>query len=94
MDGKVDAVIRLVDLIKCIHLPRQVALLILRFCVISKLIYVMRTMPPELISPSLIRLDHAVLNGFCEIFDMDSTSLTKEDMIQIALPVKRGGFGI
>ena len=94
MDGKVDSVIRLIDLIKNIHLPRQVALLLLRFCVISKLIYVMRTMPPDSISSSLIRLDYAVLNGFCEIFDIDPANLTQEDMIQLSLPVKRGGFGL
>jgi hypothetical protein len=94
MDKMVDSVIHLIERIISIHLPRQVALLILRFCVISKLIYIMRTMPPDIISPALIRLDQAVLKGFCEMFDIEPENMSHEHLIQLALPVKRGGFGL
>ena len=84
MDKMVDSVIHLIERIISIHLPRQVALLILRFCVISKLIYIMRTMPPDIISPALIRLDQAVLKGFCEMFDIEPENMSHEHLIQLA----------
>jgi hypothetical protein len=85
---------KILDFISNPSLPKQVALLILRFCVISRVSYLMRTIPPTISRGPLQWLDDQILQCFCKIGEFKPGSLSPEQVAQIHVPIKQGGFGL
>ena len=85
---------KILDFISNPSLPKQVALLILRFCVISRVSYLMRTIPPSITRGPLEWLDDKIFKCFCYIGEFRPGSLSPEQVAQIHIPIRKGGFGL
>jgi len=70
----------------------QTALILLRYCAsFCKVIFTIRTCPPEFIRKELARFDSMVKDCFHSII---GTSTTSTAWIQATLPLRLGGFGL
>ena len=73
--------------------PRvQVALLLLRVCGQGKVTHLLRTLPPELTRDLAAAVDEATQVAVERICRLDP--LTPQQLRQLGLPLREGGFGI
>jgi hypothetical protein len=82
------------NFLKTNAVSKQIRYLLLKNVVASRLSFLMRTNPPDLISSSLYSFDKLALETFCSIFEIDSRSISADMITQIGLPTSRAGFGI
>ncbi|XP_062500486.1 uncharacterized protein LOC134177725 [Corticium candelabrum] len=69
----------------------QSAMLLLRYCHVSRLISLLRTVSPRLVYLAAEAHDLLTRNTFVSLLDLDVNSMCWE---QVALPIRLGGFGL
>ena len=78
------------------HLPVQSALLLLRLCMLPRLMYFMQPLPPRYMKEATIQFDRAIVNALSDIVEIqtDEMPLTTHEKFQIGLKVSKGGVGL
>ena len=75
------------------HLPAtQLSALLLRMCGSGKLTHLLRSVPPCTVLPAAEMYDHAVLDCYRELADLDAFS--PAETAQCQLPLRSGGRGL
>ena len=78
------------------HLPVQIAMLLLRLCMLPRLMHFMRSLPPRYVKEAAVQFDEAVRESFAAIMEIPTgeTPLTAQEQFQIGLKVSKGGVGL
>jgi hypothetical protein len=93
LKGKVDEHGDLFRLLQHAAMPSQIAMLILRLCIVPSMGYLSRTMPPDILMPSALEFDALVLRTFAGQLGLPNPlpDLAKKT---ICLPIRLGGVGL
>ena len=75
-------------------IPKQIALLLIRHCVISRTNYLGRVFPPQLLSKHLAVLDDEVIHSVCLMVNRNSKELSEDQKRILQLPISWGGLGM
>ena len=95
MTESIQSVIPLLKTLQHDMMPSQTALLLIRYCIMSRLSYLCRVTRPAIIMTALQQLDTTILHTVIdklELPKMERMELHTKLMIQ--LPIKLGGIGI
>ena len=71
-------------------------MLLLRLCMLPRLMYFMQSLPPRYMKEATIQFDRAIVKAFSDIVEIqtDEMPLTTHEKFQIGLKVSKGGVGL
>ncbi|MDO9006500.1 MAG: hypothetical protein Q7V20_23905, partial [Aquabacterium sp.] len=77
-------------------MPVQIAMLLLRLCMLPRFMHFARSLPPQYVTKAAIDFDKAIMKAFVNIMDIqtDRAPLTEHEKFQIGLKVSKGGIGL
>lgn len=93
VDNQVSKVSDLLRKLQDPLIPAQIALLLLRQCVLPKLTFLMRVLPPQLILGPATKFDGEVLRLICKRLGLQEENLSEDTRTMIRLPIRMGGLG-
>ena len=75
-------------------IPKQMALILLRFCMLPKMCYLMRCLPPRVLCNVASQFDNIILSAVCQLINISQAELLRPDVNdRIFLPLRVGGLG-
>jgi hypothetical protein len=77
-------------------MPPQIGALLLRMCMVPRMMYFARTIAPQDLHQAALEFDRQVLECFTAINDINvaMAPLTPSEHMIVSLPISKGGFGI
>ena len=79
----------------CLMKDKQSALLLLRYCHVSRFAFTLRTTPTDCVAEAALEMDRGTRAALVRILDLDDeTLLSDQQWQQATLPMKLGGLGL
>ena len=85
---------RILDTLTHPSMPAQHAFVILRLCHVSTANFLLRTLPPSIVTPACIRFDKDMWSAALRKLDVDPDSVSHVAQVQLALPLRYGGLAL